>query len=47
MLKPEDFTDEPLTGLYLLGFYSQRHELYKSREQKELEKALLEEKGEV
>ncbi|MFD3448247.1 type I-C CRISPR-associated protein Cas8c/Csd1 [Microbacteriaceae bacterium 4G12] len=34
-LKPEDFTDKPLGGLYLLGFYSQRHELYKSKKKKE------------
>lgn len=27
-LKPEDFTDQPLDGLYLLGFYSQRRSLY-------------------
>lgn len=26
-LQPEHFTDKPLSGLYLLGFYSQRHEL--------------------
>jgi CRISPR-associated protein Csd1 len=31
MMKPEDFTDKPLSGLYLLGFYSQRHELYKKK----------------
>src|SRR5690606_24261954 len=37
MLKPEDFTDKSLSGLYLLGFYSQRYELYKSRKQKEAE----------
>lgn len=30
-MKPNDFTDEPLSGLYLLGFYSQRHELYKGK----------------
>ncbi|WP_144463661.1 type I-C CRISPR-associated protein Cas8c/Csd1 [Siminovitchia fortis] len=38
MLKPEDFNDKPLSGLYLLGFYSQRHELYKSKKEKEAEK---------
>jgi CRISPR-associated protein Csd1 len=27
-LKSEDFTNQPLGGLYLLGFYSQRHDLY-------------------
>lgn len=35
MLKPEDFTDKPLSGLYLLGFYSQRHELYKGKNEKD------------
>ncbi|BCG56848.1 type I-C CRISPR-associated protein Cas8c/Csd1 [Paenibacillus sp. URB8-2] len=34
-LKPEDFTDKPLGGLYLLGFYSQRNDLYTSRKDKE------------
>ncbi|WP_336824617.1 type I-C CRISPR-associated protein Cas8c/Csd1 [Sporosarcina sp. USHLN248] len=38
MIKPEDFTDKPLSGLYLLGFYSQRHELYKSKKEKDVEK---------
>ncbi|GGH79897.1 CRISPR-associated protein Csd1 [Pullulanibacillus pueri] len=32
-----DFNDKPLSGLYLLGFYSQRHELFKSKKQKEKE----------
>ncbi|USG67406.1 type I-C CRISPR-associated protein Cas8c/Csd1 [Brevibacillus ruminantium] len=36
-LKAEHFTDRPLSGLYLLGFYSQRHELYKSKKEKEEE----------
>lgn len=35
MLKPEDFTDKPLSGLYLLGYYSQKHELYRSRKEKD------------
>jgi CRISPR-associated protein Csd1 len=35
-LKPEHFNDKPLSGLYLLGFYSQRHELYKSRKDKDV-----------
>lgn len=47
MLKPEDFTDKPLSGLYLLGFYSQRHDLYKSKKEKEAEKEQAEEKGEI
>lgn len=34
MLKPEEFTDSPLSGLYLLGFYSQRHDLYTSKKDK-------------
>lgn len=29
--KPEDFSNKPLTGKYLLGFYSQRHVLYQSK----------------
>lgn len=37
-LKPDDFNDKPLSGLYLLGFYSQRNELYKSRKEKDAEK---------
>ncbi|WP_338554679.1 type I-C CRISPR-associated protein Cas8c/Csd1 [Paenibacillus sp. KS-LC4] len=32
MLKTEDFTDAPLSGLYLLGFYSQRHDLYTKKD---------------
>ena len=28
LIKPEDFTNRPLSELYLLGFYSQRHDLY-------------------
>ncbi|MEO3946696.1 type I-C CRISPR-associated protein Cas8c/Csd1 [Gorillibacterium sp. CAU 1737] len=31
MLKPEEYTDSPLTGKYLLGFYSQRHALYQKK----------------
>ncbi|WP_340032057.1 type I-C CRISPR-associated protein Cas8c/Csd1 [Paenibacillus sp. FSL K6-1122] len=34
-LQLEDFSDKPLTGLYLLGFYSQRNDLYTSRKDKE------------
>ncbi|WP_062354234.1 type I-C CRISPR-associated protein Cas8c/Csd1 [Bacillus kwashiorkori] len=30
----EDFNNKPLSGKYLLGFYSQRHELYKKHEEK-------------
>lgn len=33
-LNPEDFTDQPLGGLYLLGFYSQRYDLYTKRSKK-------------
>ncbi|WEG12327.1 type I-C CRISPR-associated protein Cas8c/Csd1 [Pullulanibacillus sp. KACC 23026] len=33
----EDFNNKPLSGVYLLGFYSQRHELYKSKKDKESE----------
>jgi CRISPR-associated protein Csd1 len=28
----EDFNNKPLSGKYLLGFYSQRHELYQKHE---------------
>lgn len=33
-LKVEDFNNRPLTGKYLLGLYSQRHELYKKKDDK-------------
>lgn len=39
-MDPKKFNDDSLTGMYLLGFYSQRHELYKSKKDKE-------EKGEL
>ncbi|KZO00173.1 type I-C CRISPR-associated protein Cas8c/Csd1 [Pseudobacillus badius] len=28
---PDDFNNKPLSGTYLLGFYSQRHELYQKK----------------
>ncbi|WP_054956307.1 type I-C CRISPR-associated protein Cas8c/Csd1 [Paenibacillus dakarensis] len=31
----EDFNNKPLSGKYLLGFYSQRHELYQSKDKNE------------
>ncbi|AZK46720.1 type I-C CRISPR-associated protein Cas8c/Csd1 [Paenibacillus lentus] len=31
-IKLEEFNNKPLSGKYLLGFYSQRHELYQKRE---------------
>lgn len=34
-IKIEDFNDRPLSGKYLLGMYSQRHELYKKKEKEE------------
>lgn len=34
----EDFNDKPLTGKYLLGLYSQRHELYKKKDNQKKEK---------
>ncbi|WP_018887426.1 type I-C CRISPR-associated protein Cas8c/Csd1 [Paenibacillus massiliensis] len=34
-LKLEDYSDKPLSGLYLLGFYSQRHDLYTSKKAKD------------
>ncbi|QOS77182.1 type I-C CRISPR-associated protein Cas8c/Csd1 [Paenibacillus sp. JNUCC31] len=39
-LRLEDYTDKPLTGLYLLGFYSQRNDLYTSKKDKEAAAAL-------
>lgn len=30
-IKIEDFNNRPLSGKYLLGFYSQRHELYQKK----------------
>ncbi|SFQ96587.1 MULTISPECIES: type I-C CRISPR-associated protein Cas8c/Csd1 [unclassified Paenibacillus] len=35
-LEAENFTDKPLSGLYLLGFYSQRNDLYTSKKDKEI-----------
>ena len=37
MVKPEDFTNEPLSEVYLLGFYSQRHDLYTKKRNKDAE----------
>jgi CRISPR-associated protein Csd1 len=34
MMKPEHYKNIPLSGLYLLGFYSQRHDLYTSKKDK-------------
>jgi len=31
-MRIEDFNNKPLTGRYLLGFYSQRHEIYQKKE---------------
>ncbi|MBN2980412.1 type I-C CRISPR-associated protein Cas8c/Csd1 [Cohnella algarum] len=31
-IPPDQFNNKPLSGLYLLGFYSQRHELYQKKE---------------
>lgn len=31
----EDFSNKPLSGLYLLGFYSQRHDLYQKKDDQE------------
>ncbi|QQE75939.1 type I-C CRISPR-associated protein Cas8c/Csd1 [Brevibacillus composti] len=46
-LKAEHFTDRPLSGLYLLGFYSQRHELYKSKKEKDSEAEQINENYEM
>jgi CRISPR-associated protein Csd1 len=32
----EEFNNKPLTGKYLLGFYSQRHDLYQKKEKNEV-----------
>lgn len=34
-IKYKDFNNKPLTGKFLLGFYSQRHDLYQKKENKE------------
>lgn len=34
MINAEEFNNKALSGKYLLGFYSQRHELYKKKEEK-------------
>lgn len=39
MFDPEDFNNRPLTGKYLLGFYSQRHALYQGKNQEATAKA--------
>ncbi|MBP2240977.1 CRISPR-associated protein Csd1 [Cytobacillus eiseniae] len=31
-IKPEEFNNKPLSGKYLLGFYSQRHDLYQKKD---------------
>ena len=31
-IDPKDFTNKPLSERYLLGFYSQRHDLYQKKE---------------
>lgn len=41
----EDFNNKPLSGKYLLGYYSQRHELYQKKE-KSTDLELIDEKGE-
>lgn len=33
----EDFNDKPLSGVFLLGFYCQRHDLYKGKKEKDSE----------
>ncbi|WP_070329073.1 type I-C CRISPR-associated protein Cas8c/Csd1 [Exiguobacterium aurantiacum] len=37
-IDPSDFTNKPLSGKYLLGFYSQRHDLYQKREETQTSK---------
>lgn len=34
MINPKDFTNQPLGDIYLLGFYSQRHDLYTKKDTK-------------
>ncbi|MEY8743971.1 type I-C CRISPR-associated protein Cas8c/Csd1 [Bacillales bacterium AN1005] len=45
-LQIEDYTDKPLSGLYLLGFYSQRNDLYTSKKEKDAAVAALEDNDE-
>lgn len=35
-IRLEDFNNKPLSGKYLLGFYSQRHELYQKKDKKSI-----------
>ncbi|MFP4974214.1 type I-C CRISPR-associated protein Cas8c/Csd1 [Paenibacillus sp. CN-4] len=46
-LRIEDFTDKPLSGLYLLGFYSQRNDLYTSKKDRGSELSLDSESEDV
>ncbi|MBW4084010.1 type I-C CRISPR-associated protein Cas8c/Csd1 [Paenibacillus sp. S150] len=39
MFKTEDFNNKALSGKYLLGFYSQRHELYQSKKKEKAAEA--------
>lgn len=41
----EDFNNKPLSGKYLLGFYSQRHELYQKKEVTPVQETTNEEGG--
>lgn len=45
-IKYEDFNNRPLSGKYLLGFYSQRHELYQKKEKNDAVEVSLNKKGE-
>ena len=45
-IKYEDFNNRPLSGKYLLGFYSQRHELYQKKEKNDPVEVALNKKGE-
>ncbi len=37
-IKFEDFNNKPLSGKYLLGFYSQRHDLYQKKDKNDINK---------
>lgn len=39
-IKFEDFNNKPLSGKYLLGFYSQRHDLYQKKDKNDFNKKI-------
>ena len=47
MINPGDFNNKPLSGKYLLGFYSQRHDILQKNDKQAATEEILEEKGEI